>query len=378
MKLVEFNSVSHEQWDEYVNRIPEATYLHTWWWIDYLNAINGKGGAKSFLLLEDNEPVAICPLGICQVNNEGKEYREATFGGIQNPYPAIIQLPATQRRRIVRKIFTLIHEILKPYDVKRIEFYKHPITLSVLNGNFDLANIAEAISFGYLCYLQNTIVVDLKKEEDELFYEVARYQRKHVKKSKKQGLTVNEYSGDAENLNKVFGDFQSAHFKSAGKLTRPIESWDIMKELLKLNKATLFTASVDNAKNISYLYCGEFDKFGFGWSQVNIDEYEKEYSPRHFLEWEAMMSYKRRGFRYYEVGIKHDVPQFNHIPTNKEVTISQFKERYGGKLYCNFYFERFFDKDLFDVVYKCRLERFLSSNYFSLSKEKAELQKVAE
>ena len=35
---------------------------------------------------------------------------------------------------------------------------------------------------------------------------------------------------------------------------------------------------------VSFLYCGEYAKGRFGWSQANVEAYEREYSPRHFLE----------------------------------------------------------------------------------------------
>jgi len=362
MKIIEFKDTPNSEWDMLVSKIPEATYLHTSWYINYLNAINEKGECKSFIILEGNNPIAVCPLSVSQANNFGKEYTEATFSGFPSVYPAIIQLPATQRRRVARKIFDLIQERLRPYGIQRIELCRHPMSLGFLAGNFEPVNIAEGLSFGYLCYIKNTIIINLKKDERQLASEMSQYQRKHVKRTKEKGLMTKEYRGDKLDIDKVFSDYQAAHFKSAGRLTRPIESWEIMKSLLEQNKATLFVASTSDGIDISYLYCGEFDKFSFGWSQVNVDAYEREYSPRHLLEWEAMMSYKRKGFNYYEVGIKYDSPQLNYIPTEKEISISQFKERYGGAIYCGLYFEKIFDKELFNMAYKNRLEKFLEQN----------------
>ncbi|MBF0362583.1 MAG: hypothetical protein HQK49_16305 [Oligoflexia bacterium] len=373
MKFIEFKNISHEEWDMYVKKIPESFYMHTSWWIDYINAINGKDHCKSFILVENNEPLVICPLAICKVKNHIGEYVEATFNGAANPYPAITQLPSTQRRRTVCKIFSVINEVLEPCGVKKIYFFKHPLNLNVLNGNHEVVNIAEAISFNYIPYLKNSIILDLKKDEDYLLCEMTKSHRKLILKAKKQGLRFSEYRGNGEDIDIIFNNFRLAHFKSSGRQTRPIESWNAMREILRSNKATLFTVSLENTE-ISYLYCGEFDKFSYGWSQVNIDKYEREYSPRHFLEWKAAMSYKRRGFHYYEVGIKYDTPQFNYVPTEKEITISQFKERYGGSLYCHYYFEKFLDKNLFELTYNSRLTTFMSSNYFSLSSQKTGLE----
>ena len=365
MNSVEFGKITNEEWDACVSKIPESTYFHSSAWIKYLNAINGQENSKSFILMESNEPVAICPLAIFKTGMGGQEYNEATFKHVPIPLPAIVQLPPMQRKRTAIKVYRALFDALKPSNVKRIEFYRHPISLDYLKGNTDMANIAEAQSFSYLYYIQNTIIADLKKTESTLSSELSKYQRKHVRKSEEQGLKVSAYAGNGSGVDEVFARFRGAHLKSAGRLTRPAESWDIMLNLMKEGKATLFTSSI-GGKEISYLYCGQFGKFAWGWSQVNLDEYEKEYSPRHQLEWEAMMHFKKMGLTCYEIGYKYDSPQINYVPTQKDLTISDLKERFGGKLYPYLHFERFFDKELFKKAYSERLDNFLASDYFSM------------
>lgn len=369
MKIVEFRDMLEPEWDAYIKEIHETTFMHSTWYINYLNAGNKDRGSKSFMVFEGNTPIAVCPLSVFKVNNFGREYMEATFRGFPSIYPAIIKLPPTQRRRVVRKIFNLIEERLNPDEVKKIEFYRHPVNLNFLNGNREFSNATEAISCGYLCEVKNSIIVDLKKDENLLMEEMSQYQRKHIRKSEKQGLVIKEYRGQDETTDRIFCDFQSAHFKSAGRLTRPLESWGIMKGLLMDNRASLFTASIEGDVDISYLFCGEFDKFSFGWSQVNIDEYQEKYSPRHLLEWEAIAAYKKRGFCYYELGVKQDSYNLMCIPNQKERTITQLKERYGGELYCWFRFEKIFDTDLFRFIYKDRLDNFLASDYFLTNRQ---------
>jgi len=365
MEIINFKDISNEEWDGYVERIPESTYKHTSWWINYTNAIYGEEGCKAFVCFQDREPIAICPVFISKVVFGGHEYMEATSNGLPSVYPAMAPLPATQRRRLSRKVFSFLEEQLKTYGVKRIGFYKHPANAAFINGEDDNGNNTEAASLGYFPYVQNTILVDLQKSEDQLLSETAHHRRKYIKKSLQQGLRIREYNNtDGGELDAAFKAFQAAHFKSAGKLTRPIESWDLMKDLIKKGKASLFIASSETGVDLSYLYCGEFNKFSFGWTQVNLDEFEKEYQPRHLLEWAAMMAYKKRGFKYYELGIKHELPQFNHIPSEKEISIAQFKERYGGKLYSFLFFEKILDKDIFNMIYKKRIEELMSSNYF--------------
>ena len=50
------------------------------------------------------------------------------------------------------------------------------------------------------------------------------------------------------------------------------------------------------------------------------------------LEWEVMLYYKNIKQSFYEIGIRY-VKQKNFIPTKKELTISEFKEKYGSDSY---------------------------------------------
>ena len=83
---------------------------------------------------------------------------------------------------------------------------------------------------------------------------------------------------------------------------------------------------------LSCLFCGEFEKIAIGWSQVNTEEYQKEFSPRHFLEWETIIYYQKRGFNFYILGERNFGNQIFHNPTEKEQSIGQVKERYGGAM----------------------------------------------
>ena len=97
---------------------------------------------------------------------------------------------------------------------------------------------------------------------------------------------------------------------------------DQTKNLIKDDLADLFSINYEK-KPISYLYCGRYKNFSWGWSQVNLRSYEKEIMPRHMLEWKVMLYYKNIKQSFYEIGIRY-VKQKNFIPTKKELTIKEF------------------------------------------------------
>ena len=101
--------------------------------------------------------------------------------------------------------------------------------------------------------------------------------------------------------------------------------------MYKKKNANLFVAKY-NLKNISFLFCGKHDIFAFGWSQVNDDAFEKEFMPRHYLEWSAILFYKKIGLRFYNLGERFYNNSDGEI-TNKQLNISYFKEKYGSAVY---------------------------------------------
>jgi hypothetical protein len=176
-------------------------------------------------------------------------------------------------------------------------------------------------------------VVNLSLPEETLTENISKYQKRHIQRGKKKGIEIKVFNekNNPEKIAENFKQFQKAHFISAGRLTRPQATWDSMLGGAQNGEASLFVAFFEGVP-VSYLYCGEFGQIAFGGSQVNLPEHEKELSPRHILEWEAILYYKNNGFKYYEIGELFYSPQLFCVPTQKEKSISVLKERYGGDL----------------------------------------------
>jgi hypothetical protein len=74
-----------------------------------------------------------------------------------------------------------------------------------------------------------------------------------------------------------------------------------------------------------------------------------------------MQRYRDRGFRFYEVGTRWFGPQRAFVPSSKELSIGVFKERYGGELWPELEFEKYYDRDLFARVEAQRLARHVAA-----------------
>ena len=74
-----------------------------------------------------------------------------------------------------------------------------------------------------------------------------------------------------------------------------------MLEQIFKDKADLFSLSINKGTDISFLYCGKINGLLWGWTQVNDDDFEREYMPRHTLEWKVILHYKKIN-SFYELG----------------------------------------------------------------------------
>ena len=121
------------------------------------------------------------------------------------------------------------------------------------------------MSFNPEINIVNTLIMELNKSEDIILSNLSKYHKKNIQKGIKNNLRFNVYDSNTDRilLKKIFLEFKNLHFKSAGRLTRPKLTWDVMYNLILDNHADLFSISLLN-KNISFLYCGKYQDYSWG------------------------------------------------------------------------------------------------------------------
>lgn len=365
MKIREFSEVDGRTWDAWAAQMKDSSYLHSHAFLSFLHALAGPENTLTFACVgEDGQPVALCPLGICRKSVAGVDFVEASWNGAPLGLPVCSGDTPSARRKIQNEVLAVFHARLRAHSVGRACLRRHAITTQVLSGSGQDSMQLGLLQNGYECQPQNTVILDLRSPEDALLAQTSTYQRKHIRRSLRSGLRIREFGAGDPGLKEAFARYQEAHIASAGGLARPQRTFDIMLSLIEQGAARLFVAFAGDLA-ISYLHCGEFSRFAYGFSQVNLDEFERQHSPRQLLEWQAMLSYRNRGFWFYEVGTLWHGPQFYKVPSAKELSIAEFKRRYGGLWLPELCFERIFDRALWETIHDHRKKLFLSSDYFS-------------
>lgn len=345
LNIVFYKNVNASQWNDWVGRIDTASYYHSWAWLDFSSKFSNVKEHASFIVLDGDNPVAACPLAV--IYNAKDDVHELSFPGAPLGVPAVVRDGSRLRRDILDYIFNIYDSYVKKYGIKVIKMLYHPLD----NGFCQRKSAGSAYSFEFLRYsmqycVNNTAIIDLSLSEETLLANMSKYHRRNVVRGNKKGIHVKVFNknNNEGDLKRYFDSYQKLHFSVAGGKTRPQETWDSMYQGTAKGGASLFVGFIDDIP-LSYLYCGEFSSMAFGWSQANVKEYEKEYSPRHFLEWQAMLYYKGKGFNFYEIGEVFYGSQIFRLSTEKETSIGVFKERYGGFLLPKITWFGYYDKE---------------------------------
>ncbi len=327
-----YNELKRKEWNQYLELIEGSTHYHEWDWIQYLLSFNKTLSHDSFILFDSySKPLAVCMLA--QSESEGKKV--LSFGGGLCGTPGFSRMPPSQARKVISFVYSKIREYCNEKKIERVMLMGHPVTAeSIKKKSIISENSLIPLKENYMCSFSNTVIIDLNKSEEDLTSNLSQSKRKLIRKAKKAGVVVEIYNKNrnAEKILETTLEMQQQHFISAGRKTRSDETWKKMASSAIEGNGSLFVAYWEN-KPISYLFCGEYFESAFGWSQVNVEEFERDLSPRHTLEMEAILYYKKSGYSFYEVGELYSRADLFYRPTDKELSIGHFKEQFGGGLF---------------------------------------------
>jgi hypothetical protein len=341
-----FETVDEAKWNLWTELIGECCFLHNYHMLKYYECVDSTVQHYSFALLTpEKEPVGIVPLFVSNRSVGNVRYLEASLNGDAMGGPAIASGSPSFRRKVVEAVYRTFVSECRRLNVKRILFQRSPLSKDVEGSSKPSAGIFEPIAFGFIAHPYNAVCIDLQKDQDVLLSNVSKYQRRHILRSIKKGLVVERFSAGNQGLYDGMQIYKTMHQLASGRVTRDLKSFRKMKEMAELGLADLFLCRLGSVY-ISSLFCGRVRDSAFGWSQANHPDYEREFSPRHYLEWEAIMHYRSNGVQTYYVGVRYFESQVSDKVTSKMVTISEAKERYGGLLLPYVEYEGFLDRDL--------------------------------
>jgi lipid II:glycine glycyltransferase (peptidoglycan interpeptide bridge formation enzyme) len=169
--------------------------------------------------------------------------------------------------------------------------------------------------------IEQTSLIDLTKDEDELFCKINRTFKYHIKKAERIGITIDiAYSPTAEKCVEIINEF------SVFAKTRNIE-WNPgrISALQKINKLIVSEAFLNKEKIVTHIYLHDTKRVVLlhSYSQLHVSDKTRQGYANKFLHWQDIIGFKNHGLKLYD---------FGGINRKKHPGISNFKLAFGGNI----------------------------------------------
>lgn len=171
---------------------------------------------------------------------------------------------------------------------------------------------------------EHTVMLDLKKSEDELLADMRRQTRYEVRRAEKFGITVEK--SDSEEIFKEFHKIQAATAKRQGFVPPNLKTLLAEKEAFKGN-IVIYIAKTEDKKPIAYGMVIKGGKEGDYYEAASTD-LNRKLPGAYALLWQAMRDLKAEGYERFNLwGIAPP-----NQPNHRYAGVTTFKTGFGGEV----------------------------------------------
>ena len=301
----------------------------------------------SFILLHDDCPVAICPLFLeCQDNRNAL----TCAGGFHSGPLVHNRISSRAEREAEAACFDLIDETARTHGAVKSMIYFDPI---LANNRFNTS-----IRYGFIDASLYSSVVDLSLPLQRLWANLRKSYKSLINKCKK---TLEIVIVDADHPDRETHEtYRRLHHKTAGRVTRPIETFDLQFAALKEDHASLI-GIVEKGCFVALSYFFHHQDSVYFASASDDPDYSGDIPLEHCILWTAMDYYHRRGQRFLEVGLQQFSAGLFDQPSDKEIRIAFFKRGFGGSPFHLFRGVKYYDKNVMRSELEGNVEKLLGA-----------------
>lgn len=357
MEIIPLTADLYEDWDRFCLESDEAWFWHTTDWLEYTLHLRPelKSQSQSFLIMNNNIPLAICPLILNTVSDGEKVYNTFSFDRSHGLVPALKNGLATRQRETVLKlIFGHIDELAAQHDVKICLLKFSPIVPAF----YRQTQYNYLMKFGFLNTSLNTQVLALVDDSNQSYKKMRKGHKYDIHRGE-ETFEVNVY--DKNSITKeIFDQYRLLHHKTAGRVTRPLITFEMMYRWILEGKAILGGASY-KGKYVAFDLINIYKDGAYYSSASDDPDAETDVPTSHVLQWQVINWLKENGFRIYEIGLQQFGAQPYDFPSEKDKSISFFKRGFGGLTAPVFSGEKFYSKEFLTKILSNRVEKLVQT-----------------
>jgi len=307
-------SLDCTEWSAVVNNASNVLASHLRSTVEYYVEYYA-GENLSFVLYENNRAIGVFPLfihkkeGGWKISGDGANLIQPLF---------ITNISKKTKKRLQNKILELIKEVARKLELKQVQLFDVGMNLS----SWYLLWLEQANK----SFFTHQLAVDLRLPIESIRLGFRKSYKPLVNKA------VKEWDIDVcdNDIDDVFEEFRLLHLEVSGKETRSRGTWAIQKEQIKNKEAFLVTV-----RDKEVLIGAGFFTYTKDMGSYSVGAYKRELFDKpigHGVQMKAIETLKEKGCKIYHIGQKMTVLDEIH-PTDKELSISHFKEGFSGYVY---------------------------------------------
>ncbi len=300
---MEFKSLTSELepvWDRFCEQNPDAWFWHTIAFLKYQQAYRPSLGTTPlhFLVFRNGAPLAICPLALETTPNGETTIQIFSLGGDSLPAPLIDQaLFPSDKDKVTRAVFEQIDRLAAEHNAAKVSFRCAILTPRYLAPSVAPAN--EMLKFGYLDSSLQSQIIDLRHPAEQIWSGFRKSYHSLIKRVQEnfQFRLLDSTTITPE----LFELYQKLHHKAAGRITRPLITFEMMHDWIKSGRALL--AQVTQADHVvGCALINIYKNKAYYSSACNEPEVENTWAISHFIQWKIFQELQARGITHYELG----------------------------------------------------------------------------
>lgn len=322
MQFIKFTETESEQWDSYLCQIKGSTFNYTAAKINFdveystVMLLN-----ESVICLVDKKPVVVVLL---YVEHPKENEYSISWSNSYVPVPIVDQkLSYRHQEKYLEQALEYVEKTAKNLQCSSVKFRFDP--LSNPESREKLYSYNYLIKKFYLDKSSLTQILDLQKEETELWSDI----RKGHKSDIKRGNYEIEFYDKTNMSQNIIEEYKKIYELDAGKVTRNSQMYQHYYNFVVDEKAIIALAK-KNGENVAVLIATFYKDTAYYSSYAELTEKLSGIPVGHQLQWNTMLELKRRGIHYYEIGEQVFGSYEKGTEEAKLVNISNFKRGFGG------------------------------------------------
>ncbi|MEN6318296.1 MAG: GNAT family N-acetyltransferase [Syntrophaceae bacterium] len=357
MNIVELTENQCDQWEAFCDKSGDAWFWHTVKWLKYCAAYKESTCETrdlSFMVTDDSGILAICPLLIEKRESlDGSPHLEIAAAGSGGMIivPAMRDdLSDDRREKICKEIFEHIRLLARKNHVVRATFRITPLASQKADFNW-------LLRYGFIDSSVHTQMIDLSPPLEHLWRALRKGHKYDVHRGERY-YQIHVYDQDNPDKN-AFEQYRLLHHKAAGRVTRPLKTFEMMYDWIKSGNGMLCGVEKEG-RFAGFSYIILYKDGAYYGSASDDPDFETNVPISHVIQWRVIQWLKEKGYRQYEIGQQQFGAQIHDIPSPKELSISFFKRGFGGKTVPAYKGVQYYDQDYMEADFKNNLNKLLS------------------